>query len=92
MKRLLLALLILSAAAAQAQFRWDYGLKLGTANYLGDIGGKNLQRRDYFWDMHLGETRYAVGIFGRYKYNKRFAVSGNLDHFLIQDADRFTTY
>lgn len=92
MKRLLLILLLLTSAFVQAQYRWDYGVKLGAANYLGDIGGKNLQRRDYFWDMHLGETRYAVGIFGRYKYNKRFALAGNLDHFMIQDADRFTTY
>lgn len=77
---------------ADAQYQWDYGLKLGAANYLGDIGGKDLPRRDFVWDMHLGQTRYAVGAYGRYKFSKRLAINVNFDHIAIQDADRFTTY
>lgn len=92
MKKLLFLFLLFASISMSAQYQWDYGVRLGAANYLGDIGGKEQQRRDYFWDMHLGQTRYAVGAFGRYKFSKRFAVSGCLDHLLIQDADQYTSY
>jgi len=92
MKNLLFLILLLASASMTAQYQWDYGVRLGAANYLGDIGGKEQQRRDYFWDMHLGQTKYAVGAYGRYKFSKRFSVSANLDHMLIQDADIYTTY
>lgn len=92
MKKYLFILLLFASVSASAQYQWDYGVRLGAANYLGDIGGKEQQRKDYFWDMHLGQTRYAVGVFGRYKFSKRFAVSGAVDHLLIEDADQYTTY
>jgi hypothetical protein len=92
MKKIFLLLLLFASITGWSQYQWDYGLKLGAANYLGDIGGKEQQRRDLFWDMHLGQTRYAVGAFGRYKFSKRFALSAGVDHLLIQDADQFTTY
>jgi hypothetical protein len=92
MKKFLFLFLLFASVSMSAQYQWDYGVRLGAANYLGDIGGKEQQRRDYFWDMHLGQTRYAVGAFGRYKFSKRFAVSAGLDHLLIQDADQYTTY
>jgi len=92
MKKILLLFLLFASVSVSAQYQWDYGVRLGAANYLGDIGGKEQQRRDYFWDMHLGQTRYAVGAYGRYKFSKRFAVSGTLDHMLIQDADQYTSY
>ncbi len=92
MKKLLFLFLLLASVSASAQYQWDYGVRLGAANYLGDIGGKEQQRRDYFWDMHLGQTRYAVGAYGRYKFSKRFSISAGLDHMLIQDADIYTSY
>lgn len=92
MRKIFIIALLGMALSASAQYQYDYGIKLGAANYLGDIGGKELQRRDYFWDMHLGQTRYAVGAYGRYKFSKRFAVAANFDHMLIQDADQYTTY
>ena len=87
MKKILFLFLLFASISMSAQFQWDYGVRLGAANYLGDIGGKEQQRRDNFWDMHLGQTRYAFGTFGRYKFSKRFALSSTLDHLLIQDAD-----
>jgi hypothetical protein len=92
MRKILIIAILGMALSSSAQYQYDYGIKFGAANYLGDIGGKELQRRDYFWDMHLGQTRYAVGAYGRYKFSKRFAVAANFDHMLIQDADRYTTY
>lgn len=92
MKRLLFIALLALSMQMDAQYQWDYGLKLGASNYLGDIGGKELPRRDFVWDMHLGQTRYAVGAYGRYKFSKRLAINVNFDHIAIQDADKFTTY
>lgn len=92
MKRLLFLAILASSLGSAAQYQWDYGLKLGAANYLGDIGGKELERRDFVVDMHLRQTRWAVGGYGRYKFSKRFALAANLDYLRIQDADRLTTY
>ena len=92
MRRILCLIILGISLSAGAQYQYDYGIKLGAANYLGDIGGKNLQRRDYFVDMHLGQTKYAVGAYGRYKFSKRFAVNFSFDHLLIQDADMYTSY
>lgn len=92
MKRLLFLALLVGALDAGAQYQWDYGIKLGAANYLGDIGGKELERRDFVVDMHLRQTRWAVGGYGRYKFSKRFSLGANLDYLRIQDADANTTY
>ncbi|MFM7234891.1 MAG: DUF6089 family protein [Flavobacteriales bacterium] len=92
MKKLLFLFLFLASVSVSAQYQWDYGVRMGGANYLGDIGGKEQQRRDYFWDMHLGQTRYAVGSYGRYKFSKKLAISGGFDHILIEDADIYTSY
>lgn len=92
MKRLLLIILAMSFLGAEAQYQWDYGLKLGAANYLGDIGGKNLERRDFVVDMHLKQTRWAAGLYGRYKFSKRLSIAADLEYLRIQDADKFTTY
>ncbi|MEZ4800483.1 MAG: DUF6089 family protein [Flavobacteriales bacterium] len=91
MKRLLLVLVLIASLSSQAQYNWDYGVKIGAANYLGDIGGKELTRRDFVWDMHLLSTRYAAGIYGRYKFSKRLAVAANSDFIRITDKDALTT-
>ncbi len=92
MKRILFIVLLAFSLDAGAQYQWDYGIKLGAANYLGDIGGKELERRDFVVDMHLRQTRWAIGGYGRYKFSKRFSVAANLDYMRIEDADKFTTY
>jgi len=77
---------------SNAQFRYDYGYRLGAANYLGDIGGKNLPRRDFVVDMHMSSSRWATGAYIRRRKNKRFAWSATLDYLRIQDSDKLTTY
>lgn len=74
-----------------AQYKWDYGLSIGGANYLGDIGGKELTRRDFVWDMHLNQTNLAIGGYGRYKFSKRLSAAGNLTFLQIKDADNIST-
>lgn len=91
MRYLIAFFLLFGSLASSAQYRWDFGAKFGAANYLGDIGGKELTRRDFVWDMHLPQTRFAFGAFARYKRSKRIAFATNFDYLRIQDADRFTT-
>jgi Outer membrane protein beta-barrel domain len=89
---LILVICIAFTSTMSAQYKWDYGVKIGASNYLGDIGGKYLPRRDFVVDMHLISTRFAAGAYGRYKFNKRLAVAGNLDWIRITDRDAYTTY
>ena len=49
LKGLFLAASLLSAPLfMHAQYFWETGMHLGGSNYLGDIGGNELTRRD-FW-------------------------------------------
>jgi hypothetical protein len=92
MKHLIFACLFILSVSATAQYNWEFGLDLGGANYLGDIGGKELSGRDYtFLDMHLSQTNIAFGAYGRYKFNKRLAVHANLTYFKIEDFDSEST-
>jgi hypothetical protein len=84
--------LALLSNVASAQYRLDFGLKVGASNYLGDIGGKYLPRRDFVVDMHLASTRMSAGAYVRYKVNKRLALSANFDWIRITDRDAYTTY
>ncbi len=92
MKKILFILALALSFNVDAQYQYDYGIKIGAANYLGDVGGFDQPRRDFVVDMHLGQTRYAVGGYGRYKFSKRFAVAINLDYMMIQDADENSTW
>ena len=91
MKRLLFLAAVLAFFSSSAQYKWDYGLKIGASNYLGDIGGKEKTRRDFVVDMHLKTTDLCFGAFARYKFSKRLSVAGNLDYIAIHDRDEFTT-
>lgn len=92
MKKLLYILfLVAGSQMAFGQYKFDYGLKIGGANYLGDIGGKELTRRDFVWDMHLNQTRLALGGYARYKFSRRISAAANLSYLSIRDTDKETT-
>jgi hypothetical protein len=92
-KRLLLPLILISGwQFANAQYAWDFGFHLGGANYLGEMGGKDQPRRDFVWDMKLGQTRWAVGGFARRKINRTISVNAGLLYMRIQGADELSTY
>ena len=92
MKRLLYLLLLTTLTlSADAQYKLEYGLMVGGANYLGDIGGKEQTRRDFVWDMHLNQTNIAIGAYTRYKISKRLAVFGAFNYLQINDADSEST-
>jgi hypothetical protein len=88
---LLLALAGLCTASTHAQYAWDVGFHLGASNYLGEMGGKEKPRRDFIWDMKLGQTRWALGVFGRRKINRLISVNSGLLYLRIQGADALST-
>jgi hypothetical protein len=85
-----LALAALCRPSAVAQYAWDFGVHIGGANYLGEMGGKDQPRRDFVWDMKLSQTRWAVGGFARRKVNRLLSVSTGLLYLRIQGADALT--
>ena len=93
--RLHLALGVLAAALlatdAHAQYKWDVGVHLGGANYLGEMGGKEKTRQDFVWDMKLSQTRWAIGGFARYKINRTISVNSGILYYRIQGGDYLST-
>ncbi|MEK6614911.1 MAG: DUF6089 family protein, partial [Bacteroidota bacterium] len=74
-----------------SQYKWDVGVNIGAANYLGEIGGKEKTRRDFILDLKLSQTRSAVGGFVRYKLNPNVYLRGALGWYRISGADKFST-
>jgi len=72
---------------ADAQYKWEVGFKMGASNYLGDIGGYELPRRDFVWDMHLDDTRMNYALFVRRKLNKKWSLGFNTDYISIWGFD-----
>jgi hypothetical protein len=77
--------------AAQAQYDWDIGVHLGGANYLGEFGGNEKTRRDFIWDMKLGQTRWAMGAFARRKLNRMVSVNTGILYYRLQGGDYLST-
>jgi len=86
-----IALFMGCVSISHAQYAWDVGVHLGGANYLGEMGGKEQTRRDFVWDMKLGQTRWAMGGFARRKINRLISVNSGLMYMRIQGADALST-
>ncbi len=76
---------------AEAQYALDYGFAFGTGNYLGDIGGDELTRRDFAADLHYGQTKFSSHVFVRYRLSPTFAVRGQLGTVYLEDYDNLST-
>lgn len=76
--------------SAPAQYYWDAGFSTGAANYLGDIGGNILSRRDFVADMKLSETRASMGGFVRYRLSPSLSVKANLSWIRISGDDKLS--
>ena len=74
----LFAVLVLLPQQGRGQYALDYGFAVGTANYLGDIGGDNLTRQDFAADLHYGQTKLSTHVFARYRVSSMFAVRAQL--------------
>lgn len=90
------SLLLLTALAAfpllsHAQYLWDVGGGVGVANYLGEMGGKELTRRDFVSDMKVTQTRSAADAFVRYRFNQYFSAKATLGFATLRGADSLST-
>lgn len=81
---------LLVSFAANAQYNFDAGISVGAANYLGDIGGNILTRRDFVADMKMEETHMSSSAFVRYRFNPFFALKGSLTWARISGDDKLS--
>jgi len=88
---ILLTFIVIIPAAGYSQYYWDYGLKLGMSNYVGDIGGLAGTARPWLLDMKLQETRWNPGAYVRFKIRDPFSIEADFDYLRIQGADSLST-
>jgi hypothetical protein len=90
-KLVVLAILLALPMISKAQYYWDFGGGVGVANFLGEMGGEELTRRDFIADMKLVETRSAMNGFARYKINPMFSVKAGISWAVVRGADSLCT-
>lgn len=78
-------------ASLHAQYDLDAGFSLGASNYLGDMGGNILSRRDFVADMKISETGPTMSAFIRYKMGRYFSVKSNLSWVRISGDDKLSS-
>ncbi len=83
----IIAIFLFLSTSLVAQYRWDFGVNLGAANYLGEVGGQEETRRDFVFDMKWNRTQFAVGGFARYKMTPKLAVNMGLNWGRIRGND-----
>ncbi len=92
LKGILVAILLLSNPKfILAQYFWETGINVGASNYLGDIGGNELTRRDFVADLKLQKTNIDVEGFVRYKITRQFSVMGNISWLRIAGDDKLSS-
>jgi len=74
-----------------SQQDWDLGFRLGASNYLGDIGGKEKNRRNFILDMKLQQTSLVGGAFIRYKLDKNWSLNAQVNYGRIKGDDALST-
>jgi hypothetical protein len=89
MNKIILSLIafVLLSYQAKSQYNIDYGFAMGTANYLGDIGGKEKEGRPFILDMQWGQTRTNFGAFIRYRFHNKISYKVSLNWVRLQGAD-----
>ena len=83
---------VLSFAQMSSGFyKTDVGVKIGAANYLGEIGGKEKDRRNFIWDMKIPQTRASFSVFGRKRFHDYVAGSVGVNYNRIKGDDNLST-
>lgn len=90
-KLVVIVALLAMPVLSKAQYYWDFGGGIGAANFLGEMGGEELTRRDFIADMKLSQTRTSVSGFARYKISPMFSVKGTLSWMVVRGADSLCT-
>ena len=64
-----------------SQYNFDYGIKLGATNYLGD----------FVMDMKLSQTSWVAGGYARYKFSPSIAGNLSVNYGIIKGDDALST-
>jgi len=73
------------------KFRKEIFISVGTANFLGDLGGRDAIGTDYSpVDIELSETRTAFGLGYRYKVFRWFNVVTKFNYLIVRGDDALT--
>lgn len=87
-----LVILFICPAISFAQFRWEFGVTMAPANYLGEIGGLDKDARSSVRDMKFKVTRPSVGFFVRKKTRIPWlSLKADLQYIRIAGADSLST-
>ncbi len=86
-KLLLFALTISLPSLVFGQYKKEVGIIVGSANYLGEIGGKEKSRRDFVLDLKLAQTRTNFGMYYRQKVKPKVFVTGTFNYGRLKGAD-----
>jgi len=84
---LLFSFLLLASSHLKAQYEIDFGIQLGSANYLGEIGGGSDEGRAFLLDVELESTSFSVGGFFRSSFSRNFALRISGTYARIEGAD-----
>ncbi len=80
-------IIVCSLNTAVAQYEMDFGVNLGGANYLGEIGGGSGEAQPFLLDMKLEQSQFAVGAFYRYSFTRNIAAKISLNFLRLEGAD-----
>jgi hypothetical protein len=76
---------------SNAQYKFDFGFKLGLSNYLGEMGGDEQSRRNFIMDMKMQESRWALAGFARYRVNNFLAINFGGTYARIEGDDALSS-
>ena len=65
----------------------DFGINLGAANYLGEIGGTSGAAQPFLFDMKLKQASFSIGGFYRYNFTSNLAAKFTINYARITGAD-----
>lgn len=66
---------------------WDFGISIGAANSLTDIGGGADESRPLFLDAQIKTTSLSAGAFARYQFSPLLALKTAVGYVHIHGAD-----
>lgn len=73
------------------KYKREIFVTMGTANFLGDLGGRPGPGTDYSpVDLNFNQSRTAFGIGGRYKLKRAVNVSAKLNYLVVKGDDAIT--
>jgi hypothetical protein len=73
------------------KYKREVFVSIGTANFLGDLGGRNKAGTDYSpVDLNFNQSRTAFGFGARYKLDRAFNVAAKFSYLNVKGDDART--